>query len=192
MATLYDINRRLSNLLDLAEIIGDGVKIDEAPVLNQESFEFFESCVVPHNGTYYLSVQHWQEAVAQIMADADEKVEAIAHVIVDAKGDVERIKAERERLARRKESRERLIARLEELITATIGREKWKSKKSPLQISSRRSEFVDIVDADILPESMVTTKIEKNPSKTAIKNALKAGVDVPGARLGERWSLQIK
>lgn len=59
-------------------------------------------------------------------------------------------------------------------------------------ISFRRSEQTIIDDESELPDEYTTTKITVTPDKTKIKNAIKAGQAVPGARLIEKRNIQIK
>lgn len=59
-------------------------------------------------------------------------------------------------------------------------------------ISFRKSEEVVIDDADILPRDCVRVKTETAPDKVAIKKAIKAGTDIPGAHLEIKQNIQIK
>lgn len=60
-------------------------------------------------------------------------------------------------------------------------------------LSWRKSEAVVVDGApELLPEKYQRVKITVDADKTAIKAAIKAGEDVPGARLEMRQNLQIK
>lgn len=59
-------------------------------------------------------------------------------------------------------------------------------------ISFRKSEEIVIDDADILPRDCVRVKTETAPDKVAIKKAIKAGTDIPGAHLETKQNIQIK
>lgn len=61
-----------------------------------------------------------------------------------------------------------------------------------LKLSFRKSEVVEIDDEDLIPLGLKTIKTEASPSKTAIKEAFKAGMNVPGARLVTKQNLQIR
>ena len=65
-------------------------------------------------------------------------------------------------------------------------------KGKTLKLSFRKSESVEIDDIDLLDERFKTTKVEINPDKTAIKDAIKKGEQVLGARLVENKNLQIR
>lgn len=59
-------------------------------------------------------------------------------------------------------------------------------------ISFRKSEQTIIDNVDALPEEFVKEKVEYQPDKTAIKEAIKAGREVPGAHLETVNNIQIK
>ena len=59
------------------------------------------------------------------------------------------------------------------------------------ELSSRKSQAVEIEDEDSLPSEWLTLKTTSNPDKAAIKEALKAGHLIPGAQLISRRSWRI-
>ncbi len=59
------------------------------------------------------------------------------------------------------------------------------------ELSSRKSQAVEIDDEDSLPSEWLTLKTTSQPDKTAIKEALKAGHLIPGAQLVSRRSWRI-
>ncbi len=59
------------------------------------------------------------------------------------------------------------------------------------ELSSRKSQAVEIDDEDSLPSEWLTHKTTSQPDKTAIKEALKAGHLIPGAQLVSRRSWRI-
>ncbi len=59
-------------------------------------------------------------------------------------------------------------------------------------ISFRASEQTVIDNADAVPEEYMTVKTTYTPNKTAIKEAIKAGKEVPGAHLEQKKNIQIK
>lgn len=69
-----------------------------------------------------------------------------------------------------------------------------KELKSPNghKISLRKYESVDVYDFDILPLGYRIEKVTVVPDKKAIKDAIKAGEDMPGARIVETEHVQFK
>lgn len=59
-------------------------------------------------------------------------------------------------------------------------------------ISFRKSEQTIIDNAELLPSEFVKEKVTYAPDLTAIKNAIKAGQDVPGAHIETVNNIQIK
>jgi len=61
------------------------------------------------------------------------------------------------------------------------------------KVSFRKSESVDVFKGvDEIPEIYVRTKTTKEPDKTAIKNAIKAGEKIDFAVIIEKKNIQIK
>jgi hypothetical protein len=61
-----------------------------------------------------------------------------------------------------------------------------------ITIGWRKSTAVDVYDPLLVPEIYFAPAPPPKPDKVAIKEALKSGVDIQGARLVERENLQIK
>ena len=69
---------------------------------------------------------------------------------------------------------------------------KYKLELPHSKISYRKSDSVEVTDFDKLPEKYIKTKIEKNPDKVAIKNAIKGGETIEGAKVVTNYNLQVK
>jgi hypothetical protein len=69
---------------------------------------------------------------------------------------------------------------------------KSKFEDAKCKVSFRPSEAVEVVVEDMIPEEYKTTKVVTTVSKTAIKDAIKQGTDVPGATLVRKENIQIK
>lgn len=59
-------------------------------------------------------------------------------------------------------------------------------------VLKRGQVVVDLFDEDIVPEIYRPIKITTNIDKALVRQALEAGIDVPGARLKESYALQPK
>ena len=59
------------------------------------------------------------------------------------------------------------------------------------ELSSRKSQAVEIDDEQTLAPEWLTVKTTTQPDKAAIKEALKAGQQIPGAQLLSRRSWRI-
>ena len=69
---------------------------------------------------------------------------------------------------------------------------KYKLDLPHSKISYRKSDSVEITDFNNLPKEYIKTKIEENPDKMAIKNAIKGGKEVKGAKIVTNYNIQIK
>ena len=67
-----------------------------------------------------------------------------------------------------------------------------KIKSETLQLSFRKSESVEVFDESLVDDKFKKVKTEISLDKTAIKNAIKNGEDVQGAKIVEKNNLQIK
>ena len=117
----------------------------------------------------------------------DEKIENIALWIKNLKAEAEAVKKQKEAFYQREKALSNKADRLKDYLGSFLNNEKWKSDK--VVLSWRRSESVEVEDG-FNDERFIT--YEPKISKTGIKEALKNGEEVPGAKIVEKQSLQIK
>lgn len=121
------------------------------------------------------------------------KSEDYGHAILNLKGMAAAAKAEKERLATLQKFYENTCNRLDNALkTAMVATGHDKVETPTMRLSLRHSTATEVDDLDAVPAEYKTTKVEVVADKTAIKNAIKQGEDVPGAHLVENVSLQIK
>lgn len=116
-----------------------------------------------------------------------------AKVIANIQSDSDSIEYEIKRLKAMKETKDRSINRLKEALRYAMlvsGIEKIESDL--FKISLRRSEAVEVDVLEALPNEFVNVKNVITADKIAIKEAIKRGEYVIGARIVENFSLQIK
>lgn len=103
------------------------------------------------------------------------------------------IQAEIERLQDYKKHIEGTSAKIKEQIkNAMLAAEIQKIKGELVSISFRKSEATVIDDETLIPLIYKDQKTVYNINKTDIKNAIKSGVNVPGARIVENKNINIK
>lgn len=132
-------------------------------------------------------------ALAERQEAWEDKAVAVACVYRSLDEDAARVGREIERLTAMKKRLERERDRVKEGLSAAftaLGVEKVKGMYA--DISFRASEQTIIDNADAVPEEYMTVKTTYTPNKTAIKEAIKAGKEVPGAHLEQRKNIQIK
>ena len=116
-----------------------------------------------------------------------------AKVIANIQSDSDSIEAEIKRLKAMKDTKDRSISRLKEALRDAMlvsGIDKIES--SLFKLSLRRSEAVEVDVVEALPNAFQNVKNVVTADKVAIKEAIKRGENVTGARLIENFNIQIK
>lgn len=114
-------------------------------------------------------------------------------VIRNKEADSEAIENEIKRMKAMKDANDRVVDRMKLAVRdAMLASGIDKIESSLFKLSLRRSESVEVVNIDQLPESLVTVKKTVSADKVKIKEAIKNGVPVEGAVIVENFSLQIK
>ena len=113
--------------------------------------------------------------------------------IVNRESNINQRNLEIQRLKEANEKDQRVVDRKKQAIkNAMVSAGIDKIESSLFKLSLRRSEAVEVVNIDQLPESLVTVKRTVSADKVKIKEAIKNGVPVEGAVIVENFSLQIK
>jgi uncharacterized coiled-coil DUF342 family protein len=116
-----------------------------------------------------------------------------AKVITNIQSDSDAIDAEIKRLKAMKETKDRALNRLKEALREAMlvsGIDKIES--SLFKLSLRRSEAVEVDVVDALPSEFINIKNVVTADKVAIKEAIKRGENITGARIIENFNIQIK
>ena len=126
-----------------------------------------------------------------VEAEAAEKIEATALYLRELDAEAKTAKDEADRMLARVKSMQKrsdyLKAMLLDALHAT-----GKVKTGRVTVSIRTTKAVEIAEGADLPEAYTTVKTTVSPNKTAIKDALSAGIEVPGCHIEERESVQIR
>ena len=129
----------------------------------------------------------------QLQEDRKTKLENIALYIKNTEAEAAAIKAEEEKLKARRERLENKAKRLREYVINSMKENKDEPLKTArCEVSIKDNEKTDITDLESIPEEFIKVKTERNPDKTAIKKAIKAGQKVPGAQIIINTTLTIK
>jgi hypothetical protein len=116
-----------------------------------------------------------------------------AKVIANYQAESDAIDQEIKRLKAMKDSREKKIELLKESVKKAMLLSGIEKVESPLfKLSVRRSEAVEVDLVEALPNAFLNVKNVVTADKLAIKEAIKRGENVIGARLVENFNLQIK
>lgn len=127
------------------------------------------------------------DALDSLSLERDTKIENIALWIKNLKAEAEAVKKQKEAFYSREKALTNKAERLKEYLANNLMGEKFKTER--VVLSWRKSQAVE-VDDNFSDERFI--KYEPKISKSEIKDALKSGEIIEGARLVENNSLQIK
>ena len=154
--------------------------------INKALEEALEAAIDPETGEINEEAYTVFEKLQQ---DKTDKLEGIALWIKNLKADAEAYKAEKDVFAQRQKAAENKAESLKQFLAYCLAGEKLKTDR--VLVSYRASQTVEIDDPRAIP---VEFTIAQDPKidRLALKDALKAGVEIPGAHLEDRQNIQIK
>ena len=162
MMTLYEIDARLAAILDFD---GEYVDTESGEIVSIEDIEALQ------------------------MARED-KIEGWGLWIKNKTAELDAIKAEAKKLTERASALSNRIEASKNRYQQYLAGEKVNTPR--LSVSYRKTQAVEITDASLLHPDYLRTKTIVEADKATIKDAIKAGLEVPGAVLVERQSMTIK
>lgn len=119
----------------------------------------------------------------------DEKLTNIGKWILDLKADAKAIREREISLAERRKAKENKAEQLMDYMNMILAGKKFEC--ADFKASYRKSQAVEVTDAEKIPAPYLIIQ-EPKVDKAGVKKALKAGEEVPGAKLVERNNLSIR
>ncbi|MDE7365246.1 MAG: siphovirus Gp157 family protein [Ruminococcus sp.] len=129
------------------------------------------------------------EQLNELLMERNMKIEKVALWIKNLDALAVSIKAERDALDKRMKSAENKSKSLKKWLADAVGYQKFETAK--VIVTFRKSEQTE-VDESVLDKKWFKKKVDYTPDKTAIKNAIKSGQAVDGARIVVSQNIQIK
>lgn len=130
------------------------------------------------------------EQLEQLDIDKHEKIENCGIVMKSLLAEVDAINEEIKTLKARASAKANRYDRLAEYVKKSLNGDKFETSK--VAFSYRKSDKVDVVNVDIVPEEFLKYETKISPMKSLIKKELKSGKEVPGCVLTESTNLQLK
>lgn len=130
------------------------------------------------------------EMLDSLQMERDAKIENVVCWYKNLLSDAEAIKAEKTALADREAKCRAKAEKLKAWLAEAIGGQEFSTAKCA--VSFRRSDKVEVINAAAIPVEFLNAKTELVPDKTAIKAAIKSGIEVSGCCLVENINPQIK
>ena len=122
-----------------------------------------------------------------------EKVDAYGYVLRQQTARIQFLKDEEKRVQNRRRAAENALDRMKShMLHVMQSNGLRKVSGATTTISLRKSVSVAVDDLSVLGDQFVRVKTITEPDKTAIKEAIVGGASVPGARLVESESLQVR
>lgn len=140
-----------------------------------------------------LDPEVMQDTLDSIEGAIENKAENIAKLIRNLESDVKAYKEEEERLKTKRQATENKVKWLKTYLEDNMkltGKTKFKSGMFNFSIQKNPAS-VNILDERIIPKEFLIPQLPKI-DKTALKDVLKTGVEVPGAELKQTEGLRIR
>ena len=167
MANIYELSNEMQDIYDKLES-GEGIDLETGELKP----EIVNALCVKKN-------------------ELETKVVDYGYVIKTFDDNIDVYDKEIKRLQERKAQMVNTREKMKEVISKVMQDfEITEIKGKTIKISFRDSESVEVFDERLLTSEFIRSKFE--PDKVAIKEALKNGQDVQGARLTKKKNLQIK
>lgn len=131
--------------------------------------------------------------LAELAGQESDKIDSFAQFIRLQSERASALDAESKRLARRAKSIERSINYLKGTYLGTMQEHGLKKVQGNVySVSIRATPVVRIDDEAKVPLDYWTIKETRSVNKTAIRDAIKLGAEIPGAAMGTSFSLQVR
>ena len=134
-----------------------------------------------------------EQALQINQKDLYRKSESYAYAIKELDGEIDIIKSEIERLQALISKRDKSISRMKETVLKAMELYEINKIETPMiKISVRESEVIEIINENQIEPIFKVEKVTTTISKSAIKEAIKSGINVNGVVIKKNKSLQIK
>lgn len=129
------------------------------------------------------------EKLDQLAMERDIKIENIACWIKNLSAEAAALKEQKQVFADRQKVAENKVESLKKYLATYLNGQKFSTEK--VAVSFRKTSSVNVTDVSLVPEEYLKYA-EPTVDKTAVKNAIKAGIEVAGAEIVEGQSISIK
>lgn len=129
------------------------------------------------------------EKFEELSLSRDAKIENVCLWIKNLKAEAEALKAEKDAFAEREKAAKNKMESLKRYISGYLDGAKFETAR--VKVSFRKSETLEVSDINGIPDEFLRFK-EPEVDKTALKNALKSGMQFEGVSLVQNQNIQIK
>lgn len=125
-----------------------------------------------------------------LQMERGQKIEGMCCYIKNLMAEAVAYEAEEKRMRERRAAKEREIDRCKGYLAGVLYGEKFETPRC--KISWRKSEICNVLNIDAVPDEFKRTKVTIDADKTAIKKAIKSGMDIPGAEVIQKLNMTLK
>lgn len=125
-----------------------------------------------------------------LQMERGQKIEGLCCYIKNLMAEVVAYEAEEKRMRERRAAKEREIDRCKGYLAGVLYGEKFETPRC--KVSWRKSEVCNVLSMEEIPDEYKRTKVTVDADKTAIKKAIKAGMEIPGAEVIQKLNMTLK
>ncbi len=163
----------MANIYELKDQIKACIQLDEEHVVDTEDGEI-------------LNLQQFEA----LQMERDAKIEGMCCYIKNKLAEADAIDAEAYTLSHRSGVIRKEVERCKAYLAGALYGEKFQTPRC--KITWRKSEVCNVLSMEEIPEEYKRTKVTIDADKTAIKKAIKAGAEVPGAEVIQKLNMTLK
>lgn len=124
----------------------------------------------------------------------EDKIENLCLYAKSLRAEAEAIRGEEKNLKERREAKERKADSITDYVARNLDGQKFETPR--VRVSWRKSESVEILNEDAIPERLLDIQVVRKPMKSEIKKELKRaeaeGREVPWARINTKQNMSLK
>lgn len=163
----------MANIYELNDQIKACIQLDEEHVVDTEDGEIFD-------------LQQFEA----LQMERGQKIEGMCCYIKNKLAEAQAIDAEIDTLSYRSGVIRKEVERCKAYLAGALYGEKFETPRC--KITWRKSEICNVLSMEAIPDEYKRTKVTVDADKTAIKKAIKAGAEVPGAEVIQKLNMTLK
>ena len=133
------------------------------------------------------------EYLDELARQESNKIDAIGYVQDQSKNQIDFLKGQEEKIRAKRKALERAQERFKSFLYHAMKKHGIKKVKGNTRtISLRTTETVEVGEPQSLPEEYRETRVEYKPLKKKIREDLKNGEEIMGAKLVQKENVQIR
>lgn len=163
----------MANIYELNDQIKACIQLDAEHVVDTEDGEIFD-------------LQQFEA----LQMERGQKIEGMCCYIKNKIAEAQAIDAEIDTLSYRSGAIKKEVDRCKGYLAGALYGEKFETPRC--KITWRKSEICNVLSMEAIPDEYKRTKVTVDADKTAIKKAIKSGMEIPGAEVIQKLNMTLK